>query len=88
MDWKDKRIAELEAQLKAALEKIALLEKSSSNSSKPPSSDIVKPPKPKDKERRKRKIGAQKGHKQNLRQPIAPELVDEIVKLELTNCPD
>ena len=59
MDWKDKRIAELEAQLKAALEKIARLKKNSNNSSKPPSSDIVKPPKPKDKERRKRKIGAQ-----------------------------
>ena len=78
MDWKDKRITELESLLKAALEKIAKLEKNSSNSSNPPSSDIVKPPKPKDKERRKRKIGAQQGHNQNLRQPIAPELVDEI----------
>ena len=55
MDAKDrriaeqgKRIAELEAQHKAALEKIAQLEKNSNNSSKPPSSDIVKPPKPKD----------------------------------------
>ena len=94
MDWKDKRIAELEALLKAALAEIAdlrsQLAKTSSNSSKPPSSDIVKPPKDKskDKERRKRKIGAQQGHKQNLRQPIAPELVDEIVQLELTHCPD
>ena len=64
----DKRIAELEAQLKAALEKIAQLEKNSSNSSKPPSSDIVKPPQNKDR-RRKKKIGAQKGHKQHLREP-------------------
>jgi hypothetical protein len=94
MDWKKlaleqailleqqrQRIAELES-------KIAALEKNSSNSSKPLSSDIVKPPKPKDKERRKRKIGAQKGHQQNLRQPLAPELVGEIIKLELTTCPD
>ena len=101
MDTKDKRIAELEkrvaalnAQLKAALERIVLLEKNSANSSKPPSSDIVKPPKdkppvdPKTKRKIKRKIGAQKGHKQHLRKPLAPELIDNIVKLELTNCPD
>jgi transposase len=92
MDAKDRRIAELETLLKAALEKIARLEaklnKNSSNSSKPPSSDIVKPPKTKDKDRRKsqRKQGAQPGHEQHLRQPIAPEPVDEIVKLELTHC--
>ena len=75
-------IAELKAQLK----------KDSGTSSKPPSSDIVKPPKPKNKDKDgkeiKRKIGAQPGHKQNLRKPIAPELIDDIVKLELTNCPD
>src|SRR5215469_12530313 len=104
MDAKDKRIAKLEKrvieleallknaldELKAALEKIARLEKNSANSSKPPSSDIVKPPKTKNKndKQSKRKIGAQPGHKQNLRQPIAPELVDEIIKLELTDCPD
>src|SRR5215469_12726330 len=100
----EKRVIELEAllknaldELKAALEKIAKLEaeiaalkKNSANSSKPPSSDIVKPPKTKNKndQKTKRKIGAQPGHKQNLRQPVAPELVDEIVKLELTDCPD
>jgi transposase len=74
------------------LAKIAALEKNSSNSSKPPSSDIVKPQKPKLKDKDgkeiKRKIGAQPGHKQNLRKPIAPELIDEVIKLELTNCPD
>jgi len=90
----EKRVAELKAQLKAALEKIAVHEKNSANSSKPPSSDIVKPPKdkptvdPKTKRKIKRKKGAQKGHKPNLRKPLAPELIDEIVKLELTACPD
>ena len=60
MTTKDKRIAELEAQLTAALDRIEQLEaalaasqKNSSNSSKSPSSDIVKPPKPKGKGRRK-----------------------------------
>ena len=77
----EQRVAELEALLKAALEKIAQLEKNSANSSKPPSSDIVKPPKdkpavdPKTKRKIKRKKGAQKGHKPHLRKPLAPELM-------------
>ena len=61
MDAKDRRIAqlerrvaELEALLQAALEKIAQLEKHFGNSSKPPSSDIVKPPKQQDRRRKKR----------------------------------
>ena len=97
MDAKDKEIAELKKQLQDALDeiallkaKIAVLEKNSSTSSQPPSSDIVKPPKtpktPKDKKKRKR--GAQPGHQQHLREPLPPEMVDEIRKLELTNCPD
>ena len=79
-------IAELKAEIVA-------LKKNSSTSSKPPSSDLVKPkpPKtPKDKKRNKnkRKRGAQPGHQQHLRKPLSPEMVDEIRKLELTNCPD
>ena len=93
MDAKDRRIAEqdqeiaeLKALLKAALEEIARLKKNSSNSSKPPSSDIVKPTKDKDR-RRKKKIGAQKGHKQHLREPFKPEQVDQTVELKLEACP-
>ncbi|MCL2116997.1 MAG: DUF6444 domain-containing protein, partial [Planctomycetaceae bacterium] len=80
-------ILQLESELAGA-------RKNSSNSSKPPSSDIVKPPKDKPpvdqktKRKVKRKRGAQKGYKQNLRKPLAPELIDEIVKLELSHCPD
>jgi len=94
MDAKDKRIAELEAQLNAALDRIELLEsalaasqKNSGNSSKPPSSDIVKPPKPKGKGRRKRKIGAQKGHKKHSRIPFAEDQLDIIIPLTLDCCP-
>jgi transposase len=101
-----KTIVKLRAELRkrdqtiaALLERIAVLEaevaafkKNSANSSKPPSSDIVKPPKPTPKGQKgkkiKRKKGAQHGHKRNLRKPIAPELIDEIIKLELTACPD
>jgi len=81
------RIAELKAQLKAALEKIASLEKNSSNSSKPPSSDIVKPPKDKERRRKKRKIGAQKGHKQHLRTPFPEDQIDKTIELKLEACP-
>ena len=43
---------------------------------------------PKNNKKTKRKKGAQPGHQKHLRIPITPELIDEIVKLELTNCPD
>ena len=80
MGAKDRRIAELEAEN-------VTLKKHSGNSSKPPSSDIVKPSlNPNNK--KKRKQGAQPGHKQHLRKPIDPNLIDTIITLELTTCPD
>jgi len=94
MDAKDRRIAAQDqeiADLKALVakleSKLAKLEKNSSNSSKPPSSDIVKPPKDKDRRRKKKKIGGQKGHKQHLRTPFAPEQVDQTVELSFDACP-
>jgi uncharacterized coiled-coil protein SlyX len=69
-------VAELRAQVARLSEQVAKLAKNSSNSSKPPSSDIVKPPKPKPKGKRKnerRKIGGQKGHPKHDRQPFAVE---------------
>lgn len=68
------RIAQLEAQ-------VARLSKDSSNSSKPPSSDIVKP-KP-GKGKGKRKAGGQKGHPRQERKPFAPEQVDRTYIYEL-----
>jgi len=65
-------------------EKIAQLEKNSGNSSKPPSSDIVKPKKAVVKVgRRKRKRGGQRGHRKFSRQPFEPEQVDEVIEYEL-----
>ena len=81
------RVAELEQQLVAALARIAQLEsqlasarKDSSTSSKPPSSDIVKPPRAAGKGRaggkRKRRPGGQRGHPRQDRKPFPPEAVD------------
>ena len=65
------RIAELESE-------VAKLKKDSSTSSKPPSSDIVKPPQdPKGKKRRgKRRQGGQRGHQRHVRQSFPPEQID------------
>ena len=66
------RISELELQLANAL-------KNSSNSSKSPSSDIVKPPKKQANRRKKAKRVGQKGHQRNLREPLPPERVNESI---------
>jgi transposase len=73
------RIAELEAE-------VAALKKNSRNSSKPPSSDIVKPPQQHDR-RRKRKIGGQKGHARNIRQPFPADQVNKVIEYTLHCCP-
>jgi len=74
------RVAQLEAELAKA-------KKNSSNSSKPPSSDIVKPPKPAPKEG-KRKQGAQPGHPRHERQAFSPEEIDRTCDYTLDSCPD
>ena len=68
----------------AALEqKIARLEKNSSNSSKPPSSDIVKPPKVTvTRKKGKRRKGAQPGHPRHERAPFTEEEIDRRVTYE------
>jgi transposase len=71
------RIAQLEAE-------VARLKKNSGNSSKPPSSDIVKPPKPDaSKHRGKRAIGGQPGHAKHERKLFGQDEVDRIVECEL-----
>ena len=75
------RIAALEAELAKA-------KKDSSNSSKPPSSDMVKPPKPATKNRKKRKRGGQPGHEQHLRSPFPTEAVNHFEAYTLDCCPE
>jgi len=75
----ERRIAELEAE-------VARLKKDSSTSSKPPSSDIVKPA-PAKGGRRKRKIGGQPGHAKHERPPFGPEQLDAVWDYTLEACP-
>jgi transposase len=93
MDAKDRIIAEqrvLIEELRREIEelKLALAKatKDSSNSSKSPSSDIVKPPRkgtgPKA-TRKRRKRGGQRGHKRTLREPLPPDRVDEAFVYEI-----
>jgi transposase len=89
-DWRDERIAELEAELTARDKRIALLERriaqlgallgrNSSNSSQPPSQDS--PEQRHNRPRKKktgRKRGAQPGHRGHQRELLPPEKVTKI----------
>jgi len=81
------RVAELTAQVAKLLDQMAKLSKNSSNSSKPPASDIVKPPKP-PASRGKRRIGGQPGHPMHERQPFGPDELDETRPYRLDRCPE
>src|SRR5271170_8040587 len=74
------RLTEVEAELAAA-------KKNSTNSSKPPSSDIVKKPKDKLKNGKKRKRGGQPGHAKHERPLFADDQVD-YTDLYCLECPD
>lgn len=69
---------QLREHIKLLEEKIARLEKNSSNSSKPPSSDIINP-KPENKKKRKRKIGGQKGHPKHRRPLFKASEIDKTI---------
>jgi transposase len=64
--------------------------KDSSTSSKPPSSDIVKPPKGKGKgkDKAKRSIGGQPGHDKHEREPFASDEIDDVIEYTINDCPD
>ena len=82
-------IADLKAQIEELKTTIAHLQKDSRNSSKPPSSDIVKPQAQARPQGggKKRKIGGQKGHKKHERVPFSPDQVDTTIEVTLTACP-
>src|ERR1700719_4698246 len=82
-----KRIAELEQRVVELEAENAGLKKNSSNSSKPPSSDIVKPPKPPGPQGGKRHIGGQPGHERHLRDPFTLAQIDRVESHTLQVCP-
>jgi transposase len=83
------RVCHLEQALQQLREQLAKEQKNSSTSAKPPSSDIVKPPKPLGAaDTPQRKIGGQPGHPPHFRAPFPAEQVTNTVPHHLLCCPD
>ena len=83
------RTHQLEQTVQQLQEQLAKEQKNSSTSSKPPSSDIVKPPKPEpEPNQEKRHIGGQPGHPPHVRDPYPPEQVTKTELYYLPCCPD
>ena len=80
-------VAQLRAELAATQAELAAAKKNSSNSSKPPSSDIVKKPTQKPNNGKKRQRGGQPGHPRHERTPFPDDQVDYI-DLRCLECPD
>src|SRR5436190_7003640 len=80
-------VAQLRAELDATRAELAAAKKNSRNSSKPPSSDIVKKPKASPQDGSKRKQGGQPGHPLHERTPFADDEVD-YSELHCLECPD
>jgi transposase len=75
------------AEVASLREQLAAARKDSSTSSKPPSSDIVKPRPAPDADTAKRSIGGQPGHPRHDRQPFLPEQVSHFEEHTLDVCP-
>jgi transposase len=70
-------------------EQLAKAQKNSATSSKPPSSDIVRPkPAANDEAGGQRRIGGQPGHAMHQREPFPPEQISHFVVHTLDACPD
>lgn len=86
--WRNK-VDSLEARVVALEAELAAARKNSGNSSKPPSSDIVKP-QPRGNKRgrsKKRRQGAQPGHKRHQRTPFSAEEIDQSWIWYYEGCP-
>lgn len=80
VDELQRELATTKRELAQANLALAKAKKDSSTSSKPPSSDLVKPQaKTKATRKKKRKPGGQPGHQRQLREPLPPERVNETI---------
>jgi transposase len=85
MARKDREFRELEKKLKRLQEQVAGAKKDSTNSSKPPSSDIVKPPRSAVAGQRRR--GGQLGHAPQQRPPFELREIDDVQRHSHRSCP-
>ncbi len=81
------KVSQLELKLEKLELMVAKLSKNSSNSSKPPSSDITRP-KPPRQDGEKRKIGAQSGHPRHERSAFTPSEINTFHDHRLCACPE
>jgi len=82
------KLCELSAQVDEQAKKIAALQKNSTNSSKPPSSDIIKPAKTKKGKGKKNKPGGQPGHPKRERTPFREDELNERWEYHCPSCPE
>src|SRR5205809_1487172 len=82
------QIEALQAAVTQLQEQLAAARKDSSTSSKPPSSDIVKPPKPASPAGSERRIGGQPGHPKHERAAFPTEQVTHFAEHLLHCYPD
>ena len=86
LDETTAKLDETTAKLDEVTAKLAAATKNSSNSSKPPSSDIVKPIRPR-KPAGKRKKGGQKGHQRTIRPAVPENELDWLTQYSFEQCP-
>jgi transposase len=85
VSWLLSELTRADRRIRQLQEALVTREKDSTNSSKPPSSDIVKPPrKPSS---GKRRLGAQVGHAPQQRPPFQPEQIDAVERHSHESCP-
>ena len=82
------KLCVLSAKVDEQAKKIASLQKDSTNSSKPPSSDITKPAKTKNSKGKKNKKGGQPGHPKHERTPFREDEIDEHWEYHCLSCPE
>ena len=88
LDAQEARLKTLEATVSRLQEQLAAAKKNSATSSKPPSSDIVKPKPSETPDGEKRSIGGQPGHDMHVREPFPSEQVTFFATHKLEACPN